>query len=95
MGAYSLNNSPEGSATPDRGGSRLHGYQREYHQDAAANEGVGVMDLPGDLETSGQKSGAPAGTSGKRTGCQAGALEFPESLAGRHATTGQGSGGGH
>ena len=58
-------------------------------------KGAGVLDLPGDLEASGHKSGNKVGTTGKHMGCQEGTAEFPENLVGRHAATGQGSGGGH
>ena len=47
-----------------------------------ANEVTGVLDIPGDLETSGQKSGTPTSTAGKHKRGQAGMMEFPESLAG-------------
>ena len=90
-----MSNTAKCSATPYRGGISLHGSQREYHKDAMANEGAGVLDIPGDPETSGQKSGAPAVTEGKRTRGQAGTEEFPESLAGRQATKGKGSREGH
>ena len=82
MEAYSLYNSSKGSTTPDQGRSSLHRYQRGYHQDSVANKGAGVLDIPGDLETSKHNSGTPAGTVGKRKRCQADTSEFLESLVG-------------
>ena len=58
-------------------------------------KGAGVLDLPGDLEASGQKSGATADTAGNQTGGQTGKAEISESLAGQQDDTGKGSGGGH
>ena len=72
MDADLFDNSTEGSATPDRGGSILHGSQRLDHQDATANKGVCVLYIPGDLEDIRQNRGATAGTLGKRTGSQVG-----------------------
>ena len=43
-----------------------------------ANEVACLLDLLGDLETGGQKSGAPEGTLRKRKGGQAGTTELPE-----------------
>ena len=94
MEAYSLYNSSKGSTTPDQGRSSLHRYQRGYHQDSVANKGAGVLDLPGDMETCGQKSGGLEGTVDKSTRGQEVTTNFPEILAGQQATTVQGSGGG-
>ena len=77
-----LANTAEVSATPDQGGSSLCVYQRGDHKYTAAKEGAGVLNITGDLYTSGQKSGTTAVTSDKRTRGQAGTTYFPENLAG-------------
>ena len=87
-----MDNTAKGSANLEQGGSILHISKRGDHKDASANEGASVLDIPGELETSRQKRGAPEGTSGKRTICQAGMMDFPESLAGKQVATGQGRG---
>ena len=51
-----------------RGGVILRGSQRGGLKGAAANKGACVLDIPGDRETGGQKSGAPEGTSSKHKG---------------------------
>ena len=66
-----------------------------YLKDAAANKGVCVLDIPGDLEACRQKSGAPEGTASKRKGGQGGTVELSENLEGIQEKMGQGSGGGH
>ena len=62
--------------------SSLCRYQRGDHQDAAAKKVVGILDLPGELDASGNKRGATVVTLGKYTGGQAGTAEFTESLMG-------------
>ena len=81
--------------SPDREGGSLLGSQRGGLKGAAAKKGACVLDLPRDLETVGQKSSAPKGTSSKRKGGQAGTAELTESFEGRQANTGQVSGIGH
>ena len=82
-------------ATLDRRGSSLHGSQRGGHQEAADNKGVGVLDLPGDLEDSGQASGPTTGPEGELTRGQAGTLGVPEIIARRQTATCEGSRRGH
>ena len=48
--------------------SSLCRYQRGDYQDTAAKKVVGILDLPGDLDASGNKRGATVVTSGKYTG---------------------------
>ena len=57
-------------------------YQRGDHQDSAAKKVVGILDLPGDLDSGRNKRGATVVTLGKYTGGQAGTAEFTESLMG-------------
>ena len=61
-----LANTTKGNTSPDQGGGSFRGYQRGGLKDTTANKGVCVLDLPGDLETGGQESGAPEGTVSKR-----------------------------
>ena len=56
-GADTMANTAKGNTSPDRGGGRLCVSQRGGLKDAAANKGVCVLDIPGDLETGGQESG--------------------------------------
>ena len=73
----SLSNTAEVNTSPDRGGGgSLRDSQKGDLKDAAANEGVCVLDLPGELETCGQKSGAPEGTANTRKGVHAGTTDL-------------------
>ena len=58
----------KGSATPYQRVRSLLGAQRGDHQDAAYNEGVGVLDIPGDLVASKQASVTTTGAEGERMG---------------------------
>ena len=87
MGADSLANTAKGSASPDQGVSSLWSYQRGDHKDAAANKGVCILDIPGDIDTCRQKSSIPESTAGNLTRGQAGTTESPEILAGQQETT--------
>ena len=83
-----LADSTKGSATPDQGGSSLLGDQSGGHQDAVADEGAGILDLPGDLESSGHAIRTTAYTAGECTRGRAITLEVPEIFAGRQTATG-------
>ena len=48
-GADLLANTAKYSESLYQGGSSLWIYQRGYHKDAVDNEGVCILDLPGDL----------------------------------------------
>ena len=82
-----LANSIKGSATPYRGGGIIIGDQRGGRQDATANKGAGVLDLPGDLEASIQANGTTLGTVGERMGGQARTLEVLEIFLGRQTAS--------
>ena len=90
-----LTNTTNGNTFLDQWVGSLQGYQRGGPNDAAANEGACVLDLPGDLKNGGQEIGAPEGTAINRKGGQAGTPDLPESFKGRQVTVGQGSGRGH
>ena len=79
----------KGRATPDQRGSIISGDQRGGYQYAAANEGAGVLDIPGDLEASGQAISTTAGTEGEYTGGQAGTSGVPEIVAICHKLAGE------
>ena len=87
-----MDNTTKGNTSLDQGGGNLRGYPRGGLKGAADREGACVPDLPGDLETGGQKSGAPEDTASKHKVGQTGATELPESFEGRQASTGQGIG---
>ena len=61
-------NTTKGNTSPDLGGVSFFVSQRGVPKDTAANEGVWVLDLPGDLETGGQDSGATEVSASKRKG---------------------------
>ena len=74
---------PKAIRPQTEGGGSLRGSQMGYLKYAAANKGVCVLNIPGDLEACRKKSGAPEGTASKRKGGQAGTVELPENLGGR------------
>ena len=57
-----LSNPDKGRTTTDLGGSSLYGDQRGGQHESVVNKCMGVLDLPVEMEASGQASGTTAGT---------------------------------
>ena len=85
-GANTLSDTTKGSATPGQRGSSLLRAQRGCNQDAGANKGAGVLDLPGELASRGQSSKT---TEGESTGCQSGTSGDSDIFDGQHKATGE------
>ena len=89
MGTDKLANPYEGRTPINRGGGGLYGAQREYQQDTAANKGVGVLDLPGDLAAVRQAISTTEGKGGDCAGGQTGTSGGPVLLPPAHTITAQ------
>ena len=72
---------PEG-ATIDKGRGGVCNTQRGCGQGAAANEGTGALDLPGDLVSSRQTDGATDNRECQRYGGKKSGMRVPTSTAG-------------
>ena len=68
------------------GGGGIRETQGGDRQDASANDGAIIMDLPGDLDTGGLKDGAPENREGQREGGKTGATGVYEINSGGQTT---------